>query len=91
MLVCKIHAQCALLSGNIARNDALLASFKKAAEDGVVIVNTSQCHSGSVNAAYENGRLLAEAGVVPGNDLTSEVCDCMVYKLSPNPITGRSY
>ncbi|TIA68864.1 hypothetical protein E3P91_03883 [Wallemia ichthyophaga] len=72
MLVCKIHAQCALLLGNIARNDALLASFKKAAEDGVVIVNTSQCHSGSVNAAYENGRLLAEAGVVPGNDLTSE-------------------
>lgn len=71
-------------TGNIARNDTLLNSLKKASEEGVVIINTSQCHSGSVSAAYENGRLLGEAGVVAGNDLTSEVCEVLTIKLATN-------
>ncbi|TIB67392.1 hypothetical protein E3Q24_04168 [Wallemia mellicola] len=78
------HERAALIlqtfgSGNIGRNDKLLDLFKKASNKGVVIVNTSQCHTGSVSGAYENGRVLGEAGVVFGNDLT---CEAALTKLS---------
>ena len=38
----------------------------------MIVVNISQCQSGSVSAAYEAGAVLEEAGVIGGADMTPE-------------------
>ncbi len=60
-------------AGNAPDNRAnFLAALRAASERGVVIVNTTQCSRGEVVAAYAAGTALAEAGVVPGSDMTTE-------------------
>lgn len=51
-----------------ALNRILIDAVKR----GIVIVNVTQCLKGSANAIYEAGTALARAGVVFGNDMTSE-------------------
>ncbi|KAF9331312.1 hypothetical protein BGZ91_012170, partial [Linnemannia elongata] len=46
---------------------------------GVVIVNCTQCKRGLVTDAYQTGKVLYNAGVIPGNDMTPE---CALTKLS---------
>ena len=47
--------------------------MKEATERGIIIVNISQCLSGSVEMGrYETGIHLAEAGVISGYDSTVE-------------------
>ena len=48
-------------------------ALKAACDRGVVFVAISQCAKGTVSDAYETGRLLLNAGVVPGGDMTPEV------------------
>ena len=50
-----------------------MKALKEACDRGVVIVAISQCAKGSVSDAYETGRILTKAGVVPGGDMTPEV------------------
>ena len=50
----------------------LLRALREASERGVVIVNTTQCHRGNVQANYAAGTALLEAGVVSGADMTPE-------------------
>lgn len=60
-------------SGNAPDRDrALLDALEAASERGVVIVNCTQCLKGTVSGAYATGRALADAGVVPGADMTPE-------------------
>lgn len=48
-------------------------SIQAACREGTVIVNCSQCHHGGVTQShYETGRVLAQAGVVSGADMTIE-------------------
>lgn len=60
-------------AGN-APNDRpeFLRVLREASERGVVIVNTTQCHTGGVVPDYASGRALLDAGVVPGADMTPE-------------------
>lgn len=60
-------------SGNApdTRRD-LLDVLAEATARGVVVLNVTQCLKGSVSAAYQAGRALAEIGVLPGADLTAE-------------------
>lgn len=51
---------------------AIVRVLAEAVKRDVVIVNVTQCMEGSVSATYEAGRMLSEAGVVVGRDLTSE-------------------
>ncbi|KAL9111568.1 MAG: hypothetical protein Q9227_004056 [Pyrenula ochraceoflavens] len=51
---------------------ALTKVFQKWTERGVVIVNITQCLTGSVSAVYATGMALGRAGVVAGGDMTSE-------------------
>lgn len=47
-------------AGNAPRREELLSAFREAGERGVVIVNVSQCATGSVQSEiYETGRILA--------------------------------
>ena len=60
-------------AGNAPQRADLMSSLKEACERGVVVVAISQCAKGSVSDAYETGRTLQQAGVVPGGDMTPEV------------------
>ncbi|KAI0636433.1 L-asparaginase [Trametes polyzona] len=66
-------------AGNAPQRADLIAALKEACENGIVIVAISQCAKGSVSDAYETGRALLQAGVVPGGDMTPE---CALTKLS---------
>lgn len=59
--------------GNAPQDGALLASFKRGIEQGITIVNCTQCFRGRVNmGGYATGNALAEIGVVSGSDMTIE-------------------
>ncbi|KAJ8501659.1 hypothetical protein ONZ51_g442 [Trametes cubensis] len=66
-------------AGNAPQRADLVAALKEACDNGVVIVAITQCAKGSVSDAYETGRSLIQAGVVPGGDMTPE---CALTKLS---------
>ncbi|KAG0032627.1 hypothetical protein BGZ81_010440 [Podila clonocystis] len=57
----------------------LIAALKEANDRGVVIVNCTQCKRGLVTDVYHTGKVLYNAGVIPGNDMTPE---CALTKLS---------
>jgi lysophospholipase len=61
-------------AGNAPQRADLMTALREACDRGVVIVAISQCVKGSVKDAYETGRSLLQAGVVPGGDMTPEVC-----------------
>lgn len=53
------------------RNFALLETFSRATERGIVIVDCTQCLRGTVNlTAYATGAALLQAGVIGGADMT---------------------
>ncbi|KAK5072719.1 hypothetical protein LTS08_004842 [Lithohypha guttulata] len=61
-------------AGNAPSGDdnALVKVVAEAINRGIVIVNVTQCLTGSVSAIYAPGMVLGRAGVVAGNDMTSE-------------------
>ncbi|XP_058808958.1 L-asparaginase 1-like isoform X2 [Phymastichus coffea] len=60
-------------AGNVPSNrQDIIAEFKSAADRGVVIVNITQCPEGSVSTLYDTGKILLEAGVISGFDMTPE-------------------
>lgn len=61
-------------AGNSPQREDLMDALKQACDAGVVVVAISQCTKGSVSAAYQPGRALQRVGVVPGGDMTPEVC-----------------
>jgi len=69
-------------AGNAPQRSDVMEALKEACDRGVVVVAISQCAKGSVSDAYETGRSLLRAGVVPGSDMTPEVCRFSL--LSPN-------
>lgn len=66
-------------SGNAPQKAWFIDLIKEANERGVIIVNITQCQSGSVEMErYETGRQLLKAGVISGYDSTPE---CALTKL----------
>jgi L-asparaginase len=60
-------------SGNIPKNKELIDSIRQSIEMGKIILNITQCTGGSVEMGrYETSRMLKEAGVLNGKDLTFE-------------------
>ena len=60
-------------SGNAPRKEWFLRRLRNACEQGVVIVNVTQCSAGTVEMErYETGYQLMQAGVVCGYDSTTE-------------------
>lgn len=59
--------------GNAPQDEALLACLTKAKQQGVIVVNCSQCIKGKVNmSGYATGNALSQAGVISGHDMTLE-------------------
>jgi L-asparaginase len=60
-------------AGNASTSDDFIREIKSACERGILILNVTQCPAGTVNPGkYETSRLLHEAGVINGRDLTTE-------------------
>ncbi len=54
-------------------SEKLVGSIRRAVEEGIPVVMTSQCLFGRVNMnVYSTGRKLLEAGVIPGSDMLPE-------------------
>ncbi|XP_039597361.1 60 kDa lysophospholipase [Polypterus senegalus] len=74
-------------SGNAPDNRAdLLEEFKKATDRGVLIINCTQCLRGSVTESYATGKVLSNAGLIAGCDMTPEAA---LAKLSY--VLGKSH
>lgn len=53
-------------------DNAMLKVISDAVGRGIVIVNVTQCWTGSVSPVYAAGMVLSKAGVIPGGDMTTE-------------------
>lgn len=59
--------------GNAPQSEALLTLLKEAHEQGIIIVNCTQCIKGKVNmGGYATGSALSHCGVISGHDMTLE-------------------
>ncbi|KAM7540974.1 hypothetical protein Aperf_G00000023396 [Anoplocephala perfoliata] len=61
-------------AGNVPtiRQDILDIFNEATQQNGVVILNITQCWYGSVQAKYSTGKVLERVGVIPGYDMTAE-------------------
>ncbi|MGB1261282.1 MAG: asparaginase [Cognaticolwellia sp.] len=59
--------------GNAPQDQGLLDCLRQANENGIVVVNCSQCIKGTVNMkGYATGNALSKIGVISGHDMTLE-------------------
>jgi len=59
--------------GNAPQDNALLKSLETGIDQGITILNCTQCFRGRVNMdGYATGNALAELGIVSGADMTIE-------------------
>lgn len=66
-------------AGNAPQRLWFIERLREVVARGVVVVNSTQCSKGTVEMGrYESSRLLVEAGVINGHDMTLE---CVVTKL----------
>jgi L-asparaginase len=72
-------------SGNAFSNPWFLESLKIAIENGIIILNITQCQVGKVEmGVYETSMKLKEIGVVSGNDMTIEAAIAKLMHLLGN-------
>ncbi len=63
--------------------------FADAIKRGIIIVNVTQCMTGTVSPLYEPAMLLKRAGVIPGHDLTTEAALAKLLYLMSLPGLDR--
>lgn len=72
--------------GNAPQNPALLAQIQRATEQGIIVINCTQCVKGKVDmSGYANGKTVEETGVVSGKDITPEAALAKLHYLLSKP------
>lgn len=72
--------------GNAPQNPSLLAQIAHATEQGILVLNCTQCVKGRVDmSGYANGKFLEETGVVSGKDITPEAALAKLHYILSKP------
>lgn len=95
VLSCK-HLQGIVLetfgSGNAPNESWFLNPLKKAIENGIKIVNVTQCSGGSVSmGTYETSTQLKSIGVISGKDITTEAALTKLMYLIGNQTSDQQF